>query len=113
MKAKQFLMPMLLLGITSFYSMDRLPENRVPSSVHAFRLSDPVPVEGGRVRGVLNGQTGVTSYKGIPFAAPPTGSLRWKPPQAVLPWDGVRDCTRFGPSPMQMKPVSFFMIGPE
>ncbi|MHB9107125.1 MAG: carboxylesterase/lipase family protein [Armatimonadota bacterium] len=43
-------------------------------------------------------------YRGIPFAAPPLGNLRWKPPQPVAPWEGVRDCTAFGlacPQPQQ------------
>ena len=44
---------------------------------------------------------GVTSYKGIPFAAPPVGDLRWKAPQAAKGWDGVRDGSAFGPQCMQ------------
>ncbi len=39
---------------------------------------------------------GVRSYKGIPYAAPPIGNLRWRPPQPVLPWSGVRTCDKFG-----------------
>ena len=77
------------------------------------QIPRPLHVSGGLVQGVLNGQTGVTVFKGIPFAAPPVGPLRWKAPQPVQPWKGVRICNAFGPSPMQMKPVSFFMIGPE
>ena len=52
---------------------------------------------------------GVHVFKGIPFAAPPVGVLRWRAPQPAAPWDGVRDCTQFGPSPMQNKPVPFLM----
>lgn len=40
---------------------------------------------------------GVRVFKGIPYAAPPTGSHRWRPPEAVLPWDGVRSTLDFGP----------------
>jgi para-nitrobenzyl esterase len=49
--------------------------------------------------GLISGATadGVRSFKGIPFAAPPVGDLRWKPPQPVAPWQGVRECTAYGP----------------
>jgi len=58
-----------------------------------------VTVTGGEVRGVV--EDGITSFKGIPFAAPPVGELRWKAPQPVAPWDGVREAKDFGPMPMQ------------
>ncbi|MCI0420854.1 MAG: carboxylesterase family protein, partial [Acidobacteria bacterium] len=45
-------------------------------------------VSGGTVMGTIN--NGVASFKGIPFAAPPIGQLRWKPPQPVIPWDGIK-----------------------
>jgi para-nitrobenzyl esterase len=41
---------------------------------------------------------GVRLWLGIPYAAPPVGDLRWRPPRAVTPWEGVRDCEAFGPS---------------
>src|SRR5947207_15542550 len=41
------------------------------------------------------------AYKGIPFAQPPIGELRWKAPQPVKPWSGVRKATNFGPRCMQ------------
>ena len=46
-------------------------------------------VEGGLVAGVDLPDSEVRFYKGIPFAAPPVGDLRWRPPQPVIPWDGV------------------------
>ena len=42
-------------------------------------------------------------FKGIPFAAPPVGDLRWNPPQPVKNWDGVREATQFGPRCMQRR----------
>jgi para-nitrobenzyl esterase len=65
-----------------------------------------VRVENGELQGVVD--EGVASFKGIPFAAPPVGDLRWRPPQPAARWAGVRraadfgaDCTqrRFGPPP--------------
>lgn len=46
--------------------------------------------------------TGVRVYRGIPYAAPPVGPLRWRPPQPVEPWSGVHDGSRFGNDPMQL-----------
>jgi para-nitrobenzyl esterase len=52
-------------------------------------------VSGGAVMGTTI--NGVASFKGIPFAAPPIGQLRWKPPQPVVPWYGIRRSDSFGP----------------
>lgn len=60
-----------------------------------------VTVEGGRIQGVASETGGVTVYKGIPYAAPPIGELRWKAPQPVIPWEGVRVCDSWGPAAMQ------------
>ena len=53
--------------------------------------------------GILEGvdESGVKVFKGVPFAAPPVGDLRWKAPQPVQKWDGVRQAKEFGPNPMQ------------
>jgi para-nitrobenzyl esterase len=61
--------------------------------------ANEVKVATGTVRGVL--QDGVLSFKGIPFAAPPVGSLRWKPPQPAASWTGVRDAIEYGHDCMQ------------
>jgi para-nitrobenzyl esterase len=56
-------------------------------------------VTGGTVEGVVN--DGIASFKGVPFAAPPVGDLRWKSPQTVKPWAGVKKANEFAPGPMQ------------
>lgn len=60
--------------------------------------------ENGLVRGIPAADPRVISYKGIPFAAPPVGKLRWKAPQPAADWEGVRDCLEFGPIAMQNIP---------
>ena len=60
-------------------------------------------IEGGKVQGVESSVKGVYIYKGIPFAAPPVGELRWKEPQPVVPWEGVKVADTFGPGAMQAK----------
>ena len=55
-----------------------------------------VRVDGGFLRGVSHGD--VTTFLGIPYAAPPTGNLRWRAPRPVAAWHGVRDASQFGPS---------------
>jgi para-nitrobenzyl esterase len=47
-------------------------------------------------------ESGISIFKGVPFAAPPVGDLRWRAPQPVKPWEGVRDASRFGPRCMQL-----------
>lgn len=64
------------------------------------RPSTIVRVEGGEIEGVLDDE-GVVVYRGIPYAAPPVGDLRWKQPQPVIPWDGIRKCDKFGPASLQ------------
>lgn len=54
-----------------------------------------VKVEGGLVQGVLSEDPSVIVFKGIPYAAPPVGELRLQPPQDVIPWEGVRECSAF------------------
>jgi len=60
-------------------------------------ISDPIQVEHGRISGLSSPDATVRVYKGIPFAAPPVGDLRWRPPQPPAEWEGVRACTQFGP----------------
>ncbi|MCE7006423.1 carboxylesterase family protein [Kibdelosporangium philippinense] len=58
--------------------------------------SPTVDARHGAVRGAVTG--GVLTFKGIPYAAPPVGSNRFRPPQPVEPWAGTRDATNFGPT---------------
>ena len=57
--------------------------------------------------GVVRGQwaDGLAVFRGIPFARPPVGALRFAAPQRPVPWDGVRDAVEFGPAPPQSGPL--------
>jgi para-nitrobenzyl esterase len=70
---------------------------RVPF-VRAPRLTSPVRTESGLVSGTTEAGGLVRVYRGIPYAAPPVGNLRWRAPQPAAAWSGVRQATEFGPS---------------
>ncbi len=57
----------------------------------------PVPTESGLVEGAAAADPSVTVFRGIPYAAPPVGPLRWRPPEPPEPWAGVRVADSFGP----------------
>ena len=61
----------------------------------------PVPTAAGQVRGMKESGTPTCAWKGIPFAAPPVGRLRWQSPQPMSAWSGVRETVAFGPHCMQ------------
>ena len=61
-----------------------------------------VRVESGALLGRRTGT--VTAFRGIPYAAPPVGPLRWRPPAPALPWEGERPALEPGPAPVQPQP---------
>jgi para-nitrobenzyl esterase len=65
----------------------------VVSPVFAQTPDTTVAVEGGSIRGAPTDVADVTVYKGVPFAAPPIGPNRWRAPQPVVSWSGVKDST--------------------
>ncbi|MEP6912162.1 MAG: carboxylesterase family protein [bacterium] len=75
-----------------------LPATTLVGSAFA---QDRVKTANGIVEGSSNLSSGVRVFKGVPFAAPPVGDLRWQPPQPVKNWKGVRKATQFGPRCMQ------------
>lgn len=66
-----------------------------------LRIAD---TENGQVRGLPAADPRITSFKGIPFAAPPVGENRWRAPQPAESWQGVRDCFEFAPISVQDTP---------
>ena len=64
----------------------------------------------GMVEGLCSGIPEISVFRGIPFAAPPAGALRWAPPQPVEPWEGIYKAHRFQPMPMQVRESSPFYL---
>ncbi len=67
-------------------------------------INEPIKLDSGMVTGTPGRATDTRAFKGIPFAAPPVGDLRWRAPQAVPHWDGVRKADELGAVCMQNGP---------
>ncbi len=78
----------------------------VLAGLGAARIADPprVTIDTGTIEGLDT--AGVMVFRGIPYAAPPVGELRWKPPQPAQPWDGVRPAQQLGRNCIQHQPYS-------
>ena len=74
----------------------------IPICHAQFKL---ISTKNGKISGTKNGN--VSIFKGIPFAAPPVGELRWKAPEPAKNWSGIKKCEAFSASPMQNKPAPF------
>lgn len=66
--------------------------------------ANQVRTANGIVEGIRDEALGLRIFRGLPFARPPVGDLRWQPPQPVENWEGVRPADCFGPRPMQTRP---------
>jgi para-nitrobenzyl esterase len=75
--------------------------------------AERVVIESGLLSGIAGTDSTVKIFKGIPFARPPLGVLRWKPPVPPNKWDGIRKCDTFSASAMQAKPAPFAMWSKE
>ncbi|MBU6297393.1 MAG: carboxylesterase/lipase family protein [Alphaproteobacteria bacterium] len=65
--------------------------------------ADTLAIDGGKIAVAAPTADGVRVYKGLPYAAPPIGDLRWREPAAVIPWSGVRAVNAFAPNCLQPK----------
>ena len=77
-----------------------------PGCRNNWHIHHATEVEGGQIQGYKD--DGLTIFKGIPFAAPPVGELRWKAPQPVVPWDTVLLATHYAAGPIQGAPSDNF-----
>jgi para-nitrobenzyl esterase len=73
----------------------------VGAPILSAAITAPVRTDSGLVAGVADASNEVVSFKGIPFAAPPLGDLRWRPPQPPANWEGVKMADHFNPVCMQ------------
>ncbi|HEY2382446.1 MAG TPA: carboxylesterase family protein [Terriglobia bacterium] len=74
------------------------------AQIGSAAIPDPVKTDYGLVSGTNGTSPGIRAFKGIPFAAPPLGPLRWQPPQPPAAWNGVRKADQFGPRCLQAAP---------
>jgi len=73
--------------------------------VGAFNAAPPrVRIDTGTIEGVVDSASGVMLFRGIPYAAPPVGALRWRPPQPPKHWTGVRPANQLGHNCIQHRP---------
>jgi para-nitrobenzyl esterase len=72
------------------------------------RAAEPLQIEGGQIADAAPDASGIRVFKGIPYAAPPVGQLRWKPPQPVQPWSGIRSIAEWGPRCVQSNRLGDF-----
>ncbi len=89
------------------------PADTQPKSMGVLKVCvDPVQIDTGLVRGLIVGDSDdVQLYRGIPYAAPPVGDLRWRPPQPAQHWQGVRESFAFGTAAPQ-HPVALATMFP-
>ena len=79
-------------------------------SLLCAQQQQPITIQSGKISGVAAESADVIVYKGIPYAAPPVGDLRWKAPQPPQNWTGVRRCDQFGAASLQAdrEPGTFY-----
>jgi para-nitrobenzyl esterase len=73
------------------------------TSAFSQPITNQLKISNGMLEGTFNQATNIRSFKGVPYALPPVGGLRWKEPQPPANWDGVRKADHFSHMPMQKK----------
>lgn len=86
-------MKKIIIGLTIFISCGLFAQFKKDGTIPKI-LSPIVKTTAGLVQGTTEGD--ISIFKGLPYAAPPVGEFRWRPPQPAKPWIGVRDASQFG-----------------
>lgn len=103
----------ILVAFTTAFSVSAGSSGKSTVAVKGINPIKPIKIEGGKITGMLSSDSKVAVYKGIPYAAPPVEELRWKEPQPVIPWKGVKAATKFGPNAIQPAQAPFLMWSKE
>ncbi len=82
--------------LLAFFTLSCHPKVQAPTAAAGPDAQPIIQTRSGKLRGAY--QDGIAVFKGVPFAAPPIGQFRWRPPQPVAAWQGVRDALEFGPN---------------
>ena len=83
---------LFIVSLCILFSIVTLAQKSGPINI------EKVPTENGFISGKHSTDKKVMIFKGIPYAAPPVGSLRWREPQPAAKWNEVRKCETFGPN---------------
>lgn len=102
-----FLFFSFLIGMVFLASCAGGPKGPLPGPGEGYNCQAPVATASGQVQGSFDPEGKTCSWKGVPFAAPPVGDLRWKAPQPAPAWEGVRDATRYGDACAQLGMYKF------
>ncbi|NOU61767.1 carboxylesterase/lipase family protein [Marinifilum caeruleilacunae] len=107
MRRKQFnqLLHKSFILIISLYSVTSEAKSKMDTSLDSAKVTSTLQIEQGLIRGVLTDRNpDINVFKGIPYAAPPVGKLRWKAPQPAKGWQGIREMNAFGDICEQVNP---------
>jgi len=114
---KKLMLVSLVLLLTVILSSGSFanPARACDRGNHDGLLMDPIKIEDGYISGTVFGDPDdpVRIYRGIPYAAPPVGDLRWKPPQPSAKWSGIRECVDYSIHPVQWRVNSYYPGEPE
>lgn len=104
MKIKYLLNALLLaLLATAAIARSEVAPPATEVAAPALEKTGVVTIESGQLSGlIVDPAANIAAYKGIPFAAPPVGENRWRAPQPVQPWEGVRECNAYGNASLQV-----------
>ena len=99
----------LIVLLAGAFAVSKPPYRQLPAVEGANGgVTAPVTVAQGTLTGVFTADRSVEVYAGVPYAAPPVGENRWRPPQPAAAWEGVRACDTFAPMSMQPETNTVF-----